>query len=339
MNLLENKILGDSQVKIFVDEKNYVSAAEYLFKSQLNGWELMRKNYESLKTVQTKSYWFGGFKIKIQFNPERIKSTSAEVDDKSIKNRKCFLCAENLPNEQKGILLSDKFLLLCNPYPIFPQHFTICLVEHKHQRIIDYFQEFLEIAAQLSGKYTLVYNGPECGASAPDHLHFQAGTKLLMPIENDFQQLKNDYGEVVEANDNLNLTFIDDEIRKYILIESADKSMIGKLFLKIYKAYSRVSKFISEPLMNILCDYDKDIGWRVIVFLRSKHRPVCFYLDNPEKILVSPATVDLGGLLITPRKEDFDRMDKELVKNILNEVSLDREVFRLFRKKFEKESD
>ena len=333
MNFLKTKIFSDSAVESYIRQNNYAAAAEHLFNSQLNSWELLRKNHDALKNIQTKSFWFDGYKIKVQFNPDRMKSTSAEVDDESVANRKCFLCLDNLPEEQKAILLRDEFLLLCNPYPIFPQHFTIGSLKHEPQRINDYFKELLELTKLLNPGFTLVYNGPACGASAPDHLHFQAGTKLFLPIENDIQQMKNDYGHVVYEDDKISVSLINDEIRRLILIESDEKLKITRVFKKIFDELKNYSVSLVEPMMNIICSYDIEFGWSVIIFLRSKHRPDCFYSEEPKKIIVSPAAIDLGGILVTPREEDFAKMEKDLVRNLLDEVSLDKETFSSLTKK------
>jgi hypothetical protein len=336
LKLPEQIVLRDFQIENLISNNSYSDAADYLFNSQLNSWELMKKNYDALKNIQTKSFWFEGFKLKVQYNPERIKSTSAEVDENAVKNRKCFLCIENLPDGQKGILLGDNFLLLCNPYPIFPQHFTITSLSHEPQRISESFSEFLEMSRFLSPRYTLVYNGPACGASAPDHLHFQAGTKNFMSIENDIQQLKNDFGQIVQEDEFITTAFIDDGLRRLILIESTEQEMIENSFGKIFKAFKKLSKTEPEPMMNLLCNYDKEFGCSLIIFLRSKHRPECFYKNDPDKILISPAAIDLGGVVVTPREEDFVKVDKELLQQIFKEVSLDNETFSALAKKVKK---
>jgi len=337
LSLPPQKTFDDSSIKSFIGQNNFAEAANALFNSQLNKWELLRKNYDALKNVRTKSFWFEGFKIKIQFNPERIKSTSADISDEAVANRKCFLCPENLPQEQKGVLLSDNFFLLCNPYPIFPQHFTVNSSIHEPQRISKNFNVLLEIAKQLSPSFTLVYNGPACGASAPDHLHFQAGTKGFMPIEADIQQLKNNFGIILNENEKLTVSLINDNYRRLVFIESADKSEIGVAFDKVINWYAEYSVNSIEPMINIICNYDKEFGWTVIIFLRSKHRPNCFFANDSEKILVSPAAIDLGGVLIVPREEDFVKMNKELVGSILNEISMDKESFSSFVKKCKEE--
>jgi hypothetical protein len=330
-------IFKDVQIESLISNNNYASAADYLFDSQLNSWEAMKNNYDALKNVQTKSFWFDGSKLKVQFNPGRIKSTSAEVDEKSVKDRQCFLCVENLPLEQKGIKIRDDFILLCNPFPIFPQHFTISLLNHKPQRISESFGELLELTKLLSPNYTLVYNGPACGASAPDHLHFQAGTKNFMPIETDIQLLKNDFGIILREDELITTSFIDDGLRKIIFIESTDKKEIEKTFQLIYKIYEKLSGVKPEPMMNIISLFDLEFGWSVIIFLRNKHRPDCFYKKDPEKILISPAAIDLGGIVVSPREEDFVRIDKEILNKIFREVSLDQENFSSLAKKLKVE--
>jgi hypothetical protein len=322
MNLPEQILLNDPSVRYLISQNDYSAAAEFLFHSQIGSWELINKNYDLLKNIQSKSFWFDGFKIKVQFNPERIKSTSAEVDDKSVAERTCFLCIENLPEEQKGIMLLDKFLLLCNPYPIFHQHFTLSSIIHQPQRIEDNFNEMLEISKLLSPGYTLVYNGPACGASAPDHFHFQVGTKFFMPVEDDIQQMKNDYGDIIIEEAKVSLSLIDDGVRRILFIESNDQSEINNVFKKVIGIYKNLFSFSIEPMMNIICNYNDEFGWNVIIFLREKHRPECFYSEEPNKILVSPAAIDLGGILITPREEDFTKMNKELAGGIFDEVSL-----------------
>jgi hypothetical protein len=337
LNLPPQKIFSDTNIENLIGQNNYAMAADYLFHSQLENWSLASKNYDALKIVQTKSFWFDGFKIKVQFNPQRIKSTSAEVDEKSVAQRTCFLCVENLQAEQKGIVLLDKYILLCNPYPVFTQHFTISTLLHQPQRIGEHFNEMLELAKLLGEKYLIVYNGPACGASAPDHFHFQAGTKLFMPIEDDIRQMKNDYGTTLLDEAETCFFLIDDGLRRIIFIESDAQSEIKKIFKKVFHIYKNLSPDSIEPMLNIICSYEIEFGWSVIIFLREKHRPGCFYEEDPEKILVSPAVIDLGGVLVTPREKDFNRMGKELISKIFDEVSLNKKTFTLLAEKLKKE--
>ena len=209
------KILSDDQLILsFVEENNYSDAAARLSEIQKEQWPMLNAGFKSLETVKSKSFQFDGYKIKAQFNAGRMTSTSAKVDPKSISERKCFLCVENLPAEQKGILYNDNYIILCNPFPIFPTHFTLTHKEHTPQRIIDTFSDMLDLSKDLSKHYSVIYNGPRCGASAPDHLHFQAGNKFFMPIDDEFHQIKNEYGKVIYEDDDLSFYAIDDGIKK-----------------------------------------------------------------------------------------------------------------------------
>lgn len=328
--MIEDILIKNDKLDELIVQNLYADAADFLFNSQINEWELMRENYAALKIVKEKSFWFDGFKFKVQFNPERIKSTSADVSEAGLNSRRCFLCTENLPVEQKGILLNDNYMLLCNPYPIFPQHFTVSLLGHRSQSIQNNINELLEITKQLSKKYTLIYNGPDCGASAPDHLHFQAGTKLLMPIENDIFQLKNDFGNTILEDEQNNISSINDGCRTIIFIEAIDLDSVVNLFGKFYRCYSKYSNRLNEPMMNLLCNYDEEFGFSIIIFLRSKHRPKSYYNEEPRKLMVSPAAVDLGGIIISPREKDFEKLNKELIREIISEVSLDSYSFKKF---------
>jgi ATP adenylyltransferase/5',5'''-P-1,P-4-tetraphosphate phosphorylase II len=320
------KILSDDQfVLSFVKENNYSDAAARLSEIQKEQWPMLNAGFKSLKTVKSKSFQFDGYKIKAQFNAGRMTSTSAKVDPKSISERKCFLCVENLPAEQKGILYNDNYIILCNPFPIFPTHFTLTHKEHTPQRIFDTFSDMLDLSKDLSKHYSVIYNGPRCGASAPDHLHFQAGNKFFMPIDDEFHQIKNEYGKVIYEDDDLSFYAIDDGLRKFVSIESLDKELVVNTFNKFYKTYSELMNEEEEPMINLISFYEEEYGWRVIIFLRAKHRPAVFFAEDESKMLVSPAAIDLGGVCVFPREEDFNRITKEMIADIFKEVFIDAE--------------
>ncbi len=318
----KSRATTNKQILTFLNENDYANAAKLLLQIQINEWDKLDDGYKNLSSLKTKSFRFDSYKIKIQFNAGRIYSTSAKVDVDSIKNRSCFLCGINLPGEQKGIKLLENYLLLCNPYPVFPEHFTIVTVNHKPQEISSSFSDFIMLSKLLSDKYTVIYNGPQCGASAPDHLHFQAGTKYFMPIENDFHSIKNEFGDTVLNKEELTITATDDGLRRFISLESNDDKTLLKAFNKFYDIYSELNNNNGEPMMNLICNFDEEYGWRVIIFLRSKHRPSHYYLEGENRIMLSPAAIDLGGVCILPLEKDFDKIDKELLKSIFNEVAL-----------------
>lgn len=306
---------------------NYSDLMLMLFEAQKNEWELLSQNYEALKNVKTKSYQFDGFKIKAQYNPARTHSTSAKTDATSINNRKCFLCNGNLPKEQNSINYKKKYFILCNPYPVFPKHFTIAATEHIPQGIRDTVSDMLDLSRDISGHFTLLYNGPECGASAPDHLHFQAGDKFFLPVDDEFHQIKNEYGDLIFEDDELSFYAIDDGIRKLFSIESLNKELVLKSFYNVFNVYAKLMNEDKEPKMNIECFYEEEFGWRVLIFIRAVHRPKIFFADENERIVFSPAVIDVSGLCVFPRLEDFERMDKNMLADIFREVFVSKKMF------------
>ncbi len=327
----EEILIKNDKIEQLVSQQSFADAAAELLKIQKSDWPLAGQGYASLKSIKTRELIFDAFKIKIQFNPKRINSTTAKVDEKSIEERECFLCIDNLPKEQKGILYRNDYIILVNPFPIFKEHFTIISKKHRPQLIAGSFEYFLTLGKDLSKYYTLIYNGPKSGASAPDHLHFQAGTKNTMPLDDEFHQIKNEYADFIIDNDDITLTAVDDGLRRFFSIESKEMSLIEDAFNSIYKIYAAIQREQPEPMMNILNYYDEEYGWRIIIFLRKKHRPSFYYLEGENKILISPAAVDLGGVCITPLEEDFQKVTSENIKKIFREVNIGKEQFEYFK--------
>jgi hypothetical protein len=260
--------------------------------------------------------------VRLQYNPQRIVSSGAKVDRASIVERPCFLCVANLPESQKGILYRKQFLVLCNPAPIFPQHFTVSHVDHLCQLIDGHVATFLAIARDLGGRYTVFYNGPKCGASAPDHLHFQACSSGVIPVEKDVQDTARRKRE--RTIDGVSLFTIGQLGRGVIVLEGSDRGNVERLTRRSIAATGAVTEAAAEPMVNVLCTYVDDF-WRVIILPRRKHRPEAYFREGPEKLLISPATVDIGGLIITPVEKDFLRVDARLVEEIFHEVCVSEE--------------
>lgn len=294
-----------------------------LLADQLATWETARANYAALASVRVKELDVDGTPYKVQFNPSRIVSSAARVDAKSISERKCFLCPGNLPPEQKGIPFGGHYRILVNPFPIFPRHLTIPDTEHVPQRIASRFPDMLDLARLLTD-YTVFYNGPHCGASAPDHAHFQAGSKGFLPIEKTWRTQVagkvTGYGQAV-------LWQLDDAPRTTLVIESGEKEDAEKLFSLLYRSLP-VKPGEEEPMMNVLARYEAG-RWTVFVFPRRKHRPDCYNAGGEANLLISPASVDLGGVFITPVEKDFRKITAEDVKRILGEVCLSADEFRI----------
>jgi len=263
-----------------------------LFNEQLCEWDLAKNNYLALKHVKVKTLNVDGRRYRVELNPARIISSAAKTDPDSIRERICFLCSNNRPAKQKGIPFGEHYTILVNPYPIFPRHLTIPTIEHTPQLIASRFGDMLDLAQQLDD-YTIFYNGPKCGASAPDHFHFQAGNKGFLPIEND-------------RNWNT------------IRIESTSKQEMIQRFRQIYDALP-LKPEDSEPMMNILTWYEEDL-WTTCIFPRKKHRPDCYSAEGDDNMLISLAAVDMGGVFITPLEKDFEKISKENIIEILGEV-------------------
>ncbi len=332
MRKLEEIQIADLQIDNLIVQEDYSNAARLLIKKQLLDWPLLKQGYESLQSVKLRTFHFKGYKINFQFNPGRIISSSAKVDKKSIKERDCFLCFENLPQEQKGILYKENYFILANPFPIFPEHFTLANINHVPQSIEKNFLDFLNLSKDLSKHYTVFYNGPECGASAPDHLHFQAGSKNFMPIEDEFYSLKNEFGEILLENENIIISAIDDGLRKIISLEGEDRDYLNEYFLKMYDLLNKNQQAISkEPMMNIISFYESKIGWKVLVFLRQKHRPHHYFEEGNKKLLWSPAAVDLGGVCIAPLEGDFVKINEGIIKEVFDEIIVSKERFHFIK--------
>lgn len=287
-----------------------------LFESQLREWETAAKNYAALQQVREKTCTVSSNTFRVQFNPARIVSSAAKVDAQSIRERACFLCAANRPVEQNGLSFLAKYTILINPFPIFPRHLTIPAVLHTPQRIKGRINDMLELAATLED-YIIFYNGPRCGASAPDHIHFQAGNKGFLPMETEWRAK----GLLLSETKQGNLWKINDTLRTGWILEGSDKEGIRLLFETIYQLLEE-QPTPDEPMMNLLA-WTEGSKWILVVLPRRKHRPDCFFAEGEQQLTISPASVDLGGVFITPLEKDFNKITPEDIAGILQEVCLD----------------
>lgn len=268
-----------------------------LFFNQLNNWEQLHHAIEQLDTVKSKQLkWNDGSSVTIQYNPARITSTSASVDNKKLSKRPCFLCEENRPIEQQCISFLSKYVILCNPFPILQNHLTIALHSHVPQRVRNKIGDILTLTEQLD-EYIVFYNGPKCGASAPDHFHIQAGLKS--------EVLKQGYND----------------LRTCMMINSDNRDEAIELFEEVYQYLSSLQPDENEPMINIISYYEKGM-YNINIFPRKQHRPTQYYDERNEKLLISPGALDMAGLLITVREEDFKKIDKSDIEDIYNQVSL-----------------
>ena len=304
---------------------------ESFIQQQKTSWPLAQKNYAGLEKVESKDFHFDGFKITVQFNLERIRSSAAKTDTKSIQARACFLCGRNRPKEQLGIDFMNKYTILINPYPIFPKHLTIPFNEHQPQEIKPYFADMLKLSMELP-EFIIFYNGAKCGASAPDHFHFQAGSKKIMPVDTELNCITEKFGEQLFQNEKIIITAIGENyLRKFILLKSYSEKELVQHFQNILNLLKERGQE-GEPMMNILANYNSGY-WNVLLFPRDNQRPKQFFANADEQILISPASVELGGLAILPRKEDFDKLTKTDLQDIYTQVTINNHDFEQLKKK------
>ncbi len=303
---------------------SYQNKAKKLYKEQLRDWPMFAENREGLNNAQLKTFNFNGFDINIQYNPKRIISSAAKLDKKSIQERKCFLCKANRPDIQTEVLWGDNYEILVNPFPIFKEHFTISNVAHIDQQIETEFINFISLSKDLP-ETVIFYNAPKCGASAPDHLHFQAGNLGFLPIEKEWETIKTKYGKKVEGYGEIEVTAVDDTLRRYVVLEGENKGVLNDVFQKIHQ-YSKELEKGEAPMLNLL-SYFVEGKHRVFIFIRNLHRPWQFFAEGDDNILFSPASVDMGGTLIFPLEKDFEKITKEDIKDVFQQITVSKENF------------
>lgn len=316
-------ILNDSDLLKSSNGFQSVSTKERIklfYVHQKNSWQLLKENSLNLANQEKKVFDINGFNLTLLHNPLRIISTSANTDEISIRNRPCFLCTSTLPKEQCGLLMKENYLLLCNPYPIFEEHFTMPLLSHTPQLIYERFNDMLEFSNELTDEYLLFYNGPKCGASAPDHFHFQVCRQNDLPIINYINSGVSNPAKKIFFRENISVTFFLNGLNNFIHLASDDKYCLVAEWNVLYEKLLLFFPGESEPLINVL-SFHKDKKYNLIIIPREKHRPDYFFRNDELKIVVSPASIDLSGVMIIPRKEDFEKINKELAIDILGQVT------------------
>ncbi|MBR0181323.1 MAG: DUF4922 domain-containing protein [Prevotella sp.] len=293
------------------------SPLQRFFNRQLEKWEAARQRYHDLRGSKTRELVVGSSSIQVQWNPARMVSTGAKIDNKTIAERPCFLCEQNRPKEQIKKDIDGQYELLVNPFPILPQHFTIPSLKHQPQRILNSYGEIHKLLEEYP-EMMVFYNGPQCGASAPDHAHFQAGTCGVLPLQMSWKRLSSNLTKIVSINDHEDISLIEDYHCTALLIRSRSQYGDEQLFRRLYDALPDMDP---EPMMNIVA-WRRDEDFLSVVFPRTKHRPDCYYAEGDEQYIISPGALDMAGLIITPRQEDFDRLTPEKALSILNEITL-----------------
>lgn len=285
------------------------------FTHQLDTWDEIRQRYEALKHVGLKQL---GHR-QLQYNPARMVSTGAQIDRQTIAQRACFLCEKNRPEEQLTIDLGDDFELMVNPFPVLPMHFTIVRKTHVPQTILENYTEIHRLL-ELFPELFVFYNGPMSGASAPDHMHFQAGIGQELPLMTVLRKLEKEQQVLIKQGNASSLSMFNSVAFKAFVIKSKAQETEMTLFKQLYAAMP-VREGEKEPRMNIVAwrDGSEDV---IVVLPRDNHRPACYFEEGDRRMVISPGALDMAGLIITPREEDFNRMSEDKLISILKEVSI-----------------
>ena len=295
------------------------SSISRFFNRQLEMWEDARHRFRDLKHVEVRQL---SDQLKVQFNPARIVSTGAKIDKHTLGERPCFLCERNRPKEQMTKQIDDHFQLLVNPFPILPVHFTIPATKHQPQSIYRHYGEMHRLLS-LHSELMVFYNGPKCGASAPDHLHFQAGTSGVLPLQTNWQRLSRSLTDVISLNDEEKISVLSDFLVPAFVIISKSEDSDEELFHRLYRSMPMRGDE-SEPMMNIIA-WRKGDEFISIVIPREKHRPDAYFAEGEAQMMVSPGALDMAGLIITPREEDFSKINLDKATALLRECGISAE--------------
>jgi len=314
MEILARQQVNSGKADAIVDD-----SLHRFLNRQIERWGLARHNFRDLQNIMVKDLNIGELTLRAQCNPARIVSTGAKVDKAALAKRPCFLCHENRPKEQIAKRFDADFDILVNPYPILPAHYTVPLRSHKPQSIRENYRAMRRILMQYPD-LMVFYNGPKCGASAPDHAHLQAGTSGIVPLQEAWQRLQRSLTTLYTAADGGYIALIDGWVCPALVINSKETATDADMFRRVYDALPR-REGDTEPMMNILAWREEERQLSVII-PRSKHRPDCYYATGDAQIMVSPGALDMAGLLITPRKDDFSRLTPEIAAAIIRETGL-----------------
>ena len=330
----ETRIIKETELGPYrrdLEAPDLSSEVEALINHQTVHWPLLSEGVQAFSQVSTKKIPLGSFDVFAQFNPKRITSTAAQIDKISIQNRPCFLCDENLPPEEKGLAYGEEFVILCNPFPIVNRHLSIVHRRHIKQAIAGCFETMLDLAKDLSPELFVLYNGPQCGASAPDHLHLQAGSREGLPLENHMALIRAhpDLGvrqhEILKA-DGIELLALDNYHLNVLIFGGSNRAALVKWFYRTVEILAELTSNRPEPLINLIVTFD-DRSWTTYLFPRSKHRPACYYAEGDDQLLLSPGATDLAGCLVVPVEAHFEKTGSEAVRQIFSEVTLGPRMF------------
>jgi hypothetical protein len=309
-------------------DDSLVSRVKALYDQQKHVWPEFRRGHEAMLRAERRVIELDNCRVICQHTPHRMQSVSARVDPVSIQKRSCFLCPASLHPEERGITYGNEYLILCNISPIFDHHVVISHQHHRPQAIRTSFADAMTLARELSPHFSLIYNGPRCGASAPDHLHFQAFPEQNLPLQN--QVWRDDHVNVratVRHGDDILITASKNSSRRFLTFKSRNRTALCLWFFEALAALkSEQDDGNDEPMINLVIAC-RGNQWELILFPRAKHRPDCFHDRGDGQFLISPGAIDMAGVVVVPRKTDYERMTAEILKDIYQEVTIREERF------------
>jgi ATP adenylyltransferase/5',5'''-P-1,P-4-tetraphosphate phosphorylase II len=300
-----------------IEQASLSEIAQALIRQQQASWLTLREASAALSQVEYRHFDIKGSRVIAQNNPQRIVSTAAKVDAATISQRPCFLCPDNLPPEEKGIAFGQDYVVLCNPFPVLKNHLVLSHRLHTPQTIIGHFQALTDFTQRLGNEWFTLYNGPKCGASAPDHLHFQACDRSMIPL---FAELDSFARQTLIAEPELRVFSLKNYRLHLVVARSRSQQKLRQWFERYVESQPKELESAAEPLLNLVATADGE-EITVVVFPRAKHRPACYFAEGEAKLTISPAGIDLAGVLVVPERSHFEKVTADDIENIYAEIT------------------
>jgi len=330
------RVIDDQDLAPYIaqfGDQGLSSRAMALYEQQKQEWPEFRRGHDAMVRAETRRVDLESSWVICQYTPHRRASVSARVDPLSVMKRSCFLCPENLYPEERGLEYEEDYFILCNVSPIFDFHLVITHRDHVPQHLGGHFDSILRLAIELSPRFVVIYNGPRCGASAPDHLHFQALPRRNLPLAT---QVWGDSvcaaaGSVIKR-DKILIAAPTGFSRRFLIFESKNPAVLSFWFYRTLAVLAEVENSADEPMINFVMAY-RDGRWELILFPRASHRPRCYHGRGDGRLLISPGAIDMAGVFVIPRKRDYHKVDAAILHGIYQEVTLPEDRFSFVTEK------
>jgi len=333
------RIIPDSDLAPYIaryPDHSLASRMKALYDQQKRIWARLRRGHEDMRKAQIRRIELENQWVLCLHSPHRIESVSARVDVHSIANRPCFLCPQNLYDQEKGLPYGDDYAILCNVSPIFDFHLVITHRDHVPQQIEGHLDDALRLVQDLSPQFVLIYNGPRCGASAPDHLHFQAFPRGNLPLED---QIWGDHPSqipgIVTGREGILMAAPHGFSRRFLTFDSDHRGALSFWFHRTLETLAKTTGMTGEPMINLVMAYHEG-QWRMILFPRERHRPRCYHNRGDRQLLISPGAIDMAGVFVIPRENDYHRIDARILRGIYEEVTLSEDRFSRLMEELER---